>query len=235
MEEKLREYILSGNTDEKQFIIENEIITVNPKKSQKQIEKEIKEEYQSVLDEENYMRVVLDNYYTSLLAEVSHDEAKMRERRETLSFLSLLPRRETPLLAGNYYTRSGVTTYFLLLFEKYLINFKRLVVSKGERGADQIENCLEMVEKIFVHLRKIQRRDILKTDRDLSIINENKIQIGTIPREELEDEPMYYIMSYILSDLKDNGFTFDYADRIIDFYNRVKDKKLKIFKMDLKK
>ena len=36
----------------------------------------------------------------SLLAEVSHDEAKMRERRETLSFLSFLPRRERPLLAG---------------------------------------------------------------------------------------------------------------------------------------
>ena len=36
----------------------------------------------------------------SLLAEVSHDEAKVRERRETLSFLSFLPRRERPLLAG---------------------------------------------------------------------------------------------------------------------------------------
>ena len=38
----------------------------------------------------------------SLLAEVSHDEAKMRERRETLSFLSFLPRRERPLLAGKF-------------------------------------------------------------------------------------------------------------------------------------
>ena len=38
----------------------------------------------------------------SLLAEVSHDEAKVRERRESLSFLSLLPRRERPLLAGNW-------------------------------------------------------------------------------------------------------------------------------------
>ena len=36
----------------------------------------------------------------SLLAEVSHGEAKMRERRESLSFLSFLPRRERPLLAG---------------------------------------------------------------------------------------------------------------------------------------
>ena len=36
----------------------------------------------------------------SLLAEVSHDEAKMRERRKSLSFLSFLPRRERPLLAG---------------------------------------------------------------------------------------------------------------------------------------
>ena len=37
--------------------------------------------------------------WLSLLAEVSHDEAKMRERRD-LSFLSFLPRRERPLLAG---------------------------------------------------------------------------------------------------------------------------------------
>ena len=37
----------------------------------------------------------------SLLAEVSHDEAKMRERRETcLSPFSFLPRHERPLLAG---------------------------------------------------------------------------------------------------------------------------------------
>ena len=37
----------------------------------------------------------------SLLADVSHDEAKMRERRETsLSFLTFLPRSERPLLAG---------------------------------------------------------------------------------------------------------------------------------------
>ena len=38
----------------------------------------------------------------SPLAEVSHDEAKMRERRESLSFLSFLPRRERPLLAGKH-------------------------------------------------------------------------------------------------------------------------------------
>ena len=43
-------------------------------------------------------------YGTSLLAEVSHDEATRRERRETLSFLSFLRRRERPLLAGNYGT-----------------------------------------------------------------------------------------------------------------------------------
>ena len=36
----------------------------------------------------------------SLLAEVSHDEAKMRGRREYPSFLSFLSRRERPLLAG---------------------------------------------------------------------------------------------------------------------------------------
>ena len=192
MEEQLREYILSGKTDEKQFIIGDQIVTVNPKKSSNQIEKEIKEEYQSVINEENFMRVLLD---------------KLNER-------------------------SGVTAYFLLLFIKYLINFKNIVVTKGERGEDQIENCLGMVSNIFEHLRKIQRRDILKTDRDLSIINENIIQLGAISREELEDEPMYRIMSYILSDLKDNGFSFDYADRIIDFYNRVKDKEVKIIKFD---
>ena len=79
-----------------------------------------------------------------------------------------------------------------------------------------------MVYKILSHLRNIQRRNILKTDRDLSIINENLEKIMTFTREELEDEPMYNFMSYILLDLKDNGFTFDYVDRIDDFYNRVK-------------
>ena len=44
----------------------------------------------------------------------------------------------------------------------------------------------------------------------------------TISREELEDEPMYNFVSYILLDLKDNGFTFKYQDKIKDFYNRVK-------------
>ena len=39
--------------------------------------------------------------FNYLLAEVSHDEAKMRGRRETLSLIPLiLPRRERPLLAG---------------------------------------------------------------------------------------------------------------------------------------
>ena len=32
MEEQLREYILSGNEDEKQFLIGDKIFTVNPKK-----------------------------------------------------------------------------------------------------------------------------------------------------------------------------------------------------------
>ena len=35
MEEQLREYILSGNTNEKQFLIGSKVITVNPKKKQK--------------------------------------------------------------------------------------------------------------------------------------------------------------------------------------------------------
>ena len=51
MEEQLREYIISGNTDEKQFLIGNQVITVNPKKTTEQIEKEIEEENQSVLNE----------------------------------------------------------------------------------------------------------------------------------------------------------------------------------------
>ena len=142
--EQLRDYFLSGNTDEKQFLIGDRILTINPKKTQKQILEEIEEEYQSAFDEENYLRVVLDNYYA----------------------------------------RSGVTTYYLILFGRYLLDFKRLVFSKGERGVDQIENCLDMLQKILDHLRKMQVRDILKTDRDLSIINENMIQIGKIPREE---------------------------------------------------
>ena len=46
--------------------------------------------------------------HSSLLAEVSHDEAKMRERRESLSFLSFLPRRERPLLAGKEHSHSEI-------------------------------------------------------------------------------------------------------------------------------
>ena len=78
----------------------------------------------------------------------------------------------------------------------------------------------------------MQRRNVLKTDRDLSIINENLEQIMTITREELEDEPMYNFTSYILLDLKDNGFIFDYVDRIDDFYNSVKDKEIKMLEID---
>ena len=78
----------------------------------------------------------------------------------------------------------------------------------------------------------MQRRNILKTDRDLSIINENLEKIMKINREELEDEPMYNFMSYILLDLKDNGFTFDYVDKIDDFYNCVKDKEIEMLEID---
>ena len=49
-----------------------------------------------------FLNFSLKLIFTSLLAEVSRDEAKMRERRESLSFLSFLPRRERPLLAGKY-------------------------------------------------------------------------------------------------------------------------------------
>ena len=59
MEEQVMEYILSGNTDEKQFLIGNKVITVNPKKTQEQIEKEIEDEYQSVMNEKNYMKFFL--------------------------------------------------------------------------------------------------------------------------------------------------------------------------------
>lgn len=89
-----------------------------------------------------------------------------------------------------------------------------------------------MVEKILGHLRNMQRRNILKTDSDLSIINENLEKIMKINREELKDEPMYNFMSYILLDLKDNGFTFGYVDRINDFYNCVKDKKIEMLEID---
>lgn len=78
----------------------------------------------------------------------------------------------------------------------------------------------------------MQRRNILKTDRDLSVINENLEKIMLISREELEDEPIYNFLSYILLDLKDNGFTFDYVDRIDNFYNRVKGNKVEILKID---
>ena len=193
MEEQLREYILSGNTDKKQFLIGDQVFTVNPKKTQEQIEKEIEDEYQSVMNEENYMKIFLDNKNK----------------------------------------KNSITTYYLLMFIRYLLNLKKLVEERGfQRHKDQVDNYLDMVEKILGHLRNMQRRNILKTDRDLSIIKENLKQIMLISREELEDEPMYNFMSYILSDLKDNGFTFEYADRIIDFYNRVKDKEIEILEID---
>ena len=78
----------------------------------------------------------------------------------------------------------------------------------------------------------MQGRNVLKTDRDLSVINENLEKIMLISREELEDEPIYNFLSYILLDLKDNGFTFDYVDRIDNFYNRVKGNKVEILKID---
>ena len=193
MEEQLREYILSGNEDEKQFLIGDQVITVNPKKTQEQIEKEIEEEIQSVINEENYMKIFLDNKNK----------------------------------------KNSITTYYLLMFMRYLFNLKKLVKERGiEKHMDQVDSCLDMVYKILSHLRNMQRRNILKTDRDLSVINENILKLGLVPREELEDEPMYNFMSYILLDLKDNGFTFDYADRIIDFYNRVKDKEIEMLEID---
>ena len=124
MEEQLREYILSGNTDEKQFFIGNQVITVNPKKTTEQIEKEIEEENQSVLNEKIYIKIFLDN--------------KNKKR--------------------------GITTYYLLMFIRYLFELKKLVEERGfERHKDQVDNCLDMVEKILGHLRNMQRRNILKS------------------------------------------------------------------------
>lgn len=133
------------------------------------------------------------------------------------------------IFLDNMNERNSITTYYLLMFIRYLLNLNRLVEERGfESHKDQVDNCLDMVYKILSHLRNIQRRNILKTDRDLSIINENLEKIMLISGEELEDEPMHNFMSYILLDLKDNGFTFDYVDRIDDFYNRVKDKENKL-------
>lgn len=193
MEEQLREYILSGNKDKKQFLIDDQVVTVNPNKTQDEIEKEIEEEIQSVINDEKYYLV----------------------------FLDLINKKE------------GVTTYCLLLFMRYLFYLKNLVEERGfEKHKDEVDNCLEIVIKILSHLRNMQRRNILKTDRDLSVINENLEKIMLISREELEDEPIYNFLSYILLDLKDNGFTFDYVDRIDNFYNRVKGNKVEILKID---
>ena len=193
MEEQLREYILCGNKDEKQFLIDDQVVTVNPNKTQDEIEKEIEEEIQRVINDEKYYLV----------------------------FLDLINKKE------------GVTTYCLLLFMRYLFDLKNLVEERGfEKHKDQVDNCLEIVIKILSHLRNMQRRNILKTDRDLSVINENLEKIMLISRGELEDEPIYNFLSYILLDLKDNGFTFDHVDRIDNFYNRVKGNKVKILKID---
>ena len=193
MEEQLREYILSGNKDEKQFLIDDQVVTVNPNKTQDEIEKEIEEEIQRVINDEKYYLV----------------------------FLDLINKKE------------GVTTYCLLLFMRYLFDLKNLVEERGfEKHKDQVDNCLEIVIKILSHLRNMQRRKILKTDRDLSVINENLEKIMLISRGELEDEPIYNFLSYILLDLKDNGFTFEYVDRRDNFYNRVKGNKVEILKID---
>ena len=60
MEEQSREYILSGNKDKKQFLIDDQVVTVNPNKTQNEIEKEIEEEIQSVINDEKYYLVFLD-------------------------------------------------------------------------------------------------------------------------------------------------------------------------------
>ena len=65
---------------------------------------------------------------TSLLAEVSHDEAQMRERRETLSFLSFLPRRERPLPAGKKSTCFGC--FFWTLTQCQMALMEECIYSK---------------------------------------------------------------------------------------------------------
>ena len=123
MEEQLREYILFGNMDEKQFLIGDQVITVNPKKTQEQIEKEIEEEIQSVFSEENYLKIFLDNKNK----------------------------------------KNSITTYYLLMFIRYLLNLKKLVEERGfERHKDQVDNCQDMVEKILGHLRICKEEIYLK-------------------------------------------------------------------------
>ena len=67
---------------------------------------------------------------TSLLAEVSHDKAKMRERRESLSPFSdsFLPRREKPLLVGNLVT-GMIKGFFGFEFFHFGIVLGRLILA----------------------------------------------------------------------------------------------------------
>ena len=50
----------------------------------------------------------------------------MRERRETLSFLSFLPRRERPPLAGNQFPSAN---------EKFVFSIALQIKPSGSRGA----------------------------------------------------------------------------------------------------
>ena len=68
---------------------------------------------------------------TSLLAEVSHDKAKMRERRESLFPFSdsFLPRREKPLLAENQVTGGMIKGFFGFEFFHFGIVLGRLILA----------------------------------------------------------------------------------------------------------
>ena len=58
--------------------------------------------------------------------------------------------------------KNSITTYYLLMFIRYLLNLKKLVEERGiEKHMDQVDNCLDMVYKILSHLRNMQRRNSL--------------------------------------------------------------------------
>ena len=50
------------------------------------------------------------------------------------------------IFLDNKNRKSGVTTYCLLMFMRYLFELKRLVEERGfEKHKDQVDNCLDMV------------------------------------------------------------------------------------------
>ena len=69
----------------------------------------------------------------------------MRERRESLFFLSFLPRRERPLLAGNTTGRFIPKKYLSLVF----YDNRNLKISKSKKSKQYFRDKIEIFIRLF--------------------------------------------------------------------------------------